>query len=281
MERTRHVAFTPDELRRRLRFARDKGFRTLLYFGDGLATDSGVAGYHEDWAFRDPKGGKISGWQGPDTFGKTYLMNPVHPEVQRRFLRYLEALLGAVGHDVDGFVWDETFHARAGQIAYEPTPAYCAPAMLQLVEDLTARVKRFDPQKVFLASDCAGIGMGIPGYAMVADGLYQDTHCAPERWPDAFFPNWRNVYWSCNWGPTTHFQWTRFGVEEFGAPVAISNGWEEDRAPHEWTPAERDACLVLFRRRAAKGPAHVRFLTEDPRQFVKERKLADPKKNQP
>jgi hypothetical protein len=148
--------------------------------------------------------------------------------------------------------------------------------MLQLVEDLTARLKRFDPQKVFLASDCVGIGMGIPGYAMVADGLYQDTHCAPERWPDAFFPNWRNVYWSCNWGPTTHFQWTRFGVEEFGAPVAISNGWEEDRGPHEWTPAERDAYLDLFRHRAAKGPAHVRFLTEDPRQFVKERKSADP-----
>jgi len=105
---------------------------------------------------------------------------------------------------------------------------------------------------------------GIPGYAMVASGLYQDTHCSPERWSDALFPNWRNTYWSCNWGPVSHFHWTRFGVEEFGAPVAISNGWEEDHGPHEWTPAEREDFLKLFRQRLARGPAHVRYLTQNP-----------------
>jgi len=276
MERTRHVEFTPGELRRRLRFARERGYRTLLYFGDGLAADSGVAGYHDAWAYRDQKGNPITGWQGPDTFGKTYLMNAAHPDVRRRFLNYLDALLHAVGRDVDGFVWDETFHAPAGQITREPTPAYCDRAMLDLVRDLTARVKRFDREKVFLASDCVGITPGIPGYAMVADGLYQDTHCQPERWPDALFPNWRNTYWSCNWGATTHFEWTRFGVTEFGAPVAISNGWEEDRGPHEWTLAEREQFLKLFRQRLARGPSHVRYLTTDPAQFIATRKPAKP-----
>ncbi|HEY5910671.1 MAG TPA: discoidin domain-containing protein [Verrucomicrobiae bacterium] len=264
MARTRKVDFTPAELRRRLRVARAQGFRVLLYFGDGLAADSGVPDYHSDWAYLDGQGKKVSGWQGPDTFGPTYLMNPAHPEVRKRFLDYLDALLAAVGRDVDGFVWDETFHARAGQIAAAPLPAYCDRAMMDLVKELTARVRAFDSRKVFLASDCVGIAPGIPGYAMVASGLYQDTHCNPERWPDALFPNWRNTYWSCNWGPASHFHWTRFGVEEFGAPVAISNGWGDDHGPHEWTAAELEDCLKLFRQRLAKGPAHVRYLSEDP-----------------
>lgn len=276
MERTRHVEFTPDELRRRLKFARDRGYRTLLYFGDGLAADSGAPGYHEDWVYRDAKGKPITGWQGPDTFGKTYLMNAAHPEVQRRFMNYLDALLQTVGRDVDGFVWDETFHAPAGQITRNPTPAYCDRAMLDLVRDLTARVKRFDREKVFLASDCVGISPGIPGYAMVADGLYQDTHCQPERWPDALFPNWRNAYWSCNWGAVSHFEWTLFGVTEFGAPVAISNGWEDDHGPHEWTLSERDRFLKLFHQRIKQGPAHRRYFTTDPTQFISARKPAKP-----
>jgi hypothetical protein len=271
MARTRKVSFTPDELRRRLRFARSQGFRVLLYFGDGLAADSGVPGYHEDWCYVDEQGKKISGWQGPDTFGATFMMNPAHPAVRRHFLRYLDALLASVGRDVDGFVWDETFHARAGQIASNPTPAYCDRAMLDLVKALTARVRAFDSQKVFLASDCVGIMPNIPGYAMVASGLYQDSHCNPERWPDALFPNWRNVYWSCNWGPMSHSHWTRFGVEEFGAPVAISNGWGDDHGPHEWSDSERDDTLKLFRQRLARGPAHVRYLAEDPATILEQR----------
>ena len=271
MARTRKVDFTPAELRRRLHLARTHGFCVLLYFGDGLAADSGVPGYHDEWAYRDEQGKKITGWQGPDTFGPTYLMNPAHPDVRRYFLNYLDALLAAVGHEVDGFVWDETFHARAGQIASAPVPAYCDRALLDLVKELTARVQAFDERKVFLASDCVGIMPGIPGYAMVASGLYQDTHCNPERWSDALFPNWRNTYWSCNWGPASHFAWTRFGVEEFGAPVAISNGWGDDHGPHEWTAAEREEVLKLFRQRLAKGPAHVRYLTEDPDVFLDRR----------
>ena len=74
-ERTRKVKFTQAELKRRLRLAHDLGFRVLLYFGDGLAADSGVPGYRDDWAYRDAKGNKITGWQGPDTFGPTYMRN--------------------------------------------------------------------------------------------------------------------------------------------------------------------------------------------------------------
>jgi hypothetical protein len=70
-------------------------------------------------------------------------------------------------------------------------------------------------------------------------------------------------------------------VEEFGAPVAISNGWEEDHGPHEWNDAEREAYLRLFRERLAKGRAHVRYLTEDPAKLMKERAPTEPKKKKP
>jgi hypothetical protein len=94
---TRKVRLTQDEMRRRLRAARDLGFRALLYFGDGLASDSGVPSYRDDWAYRDARGQKIPGWQGPDTLGKTYMLNPAHPEVARWFLAYADALLKTYG----------------------------------------------------------------------------------------------------------------------------------------------------------------------------------------
>ncbi len=141
--------------------------------------------------------------------------------------------------------------------------------MMALVKALTRQVHAFDPQKVFLASDCTGAyGWNtVPGYAMMADGTYQDSHCDSAAWSYGLFPNWRNTLWSCNWFDISDFQRTRWGVEKFGAPVAISNGWGDDCGPSEWTPRERDAFLRLFHERLRmKKP--VRFLTEDPAKLV-------------
>ena len=264
-ERTRKVRFTQAELKRRLHLARDLGFHVLLYFGDGLAADSGVPGYRDDWAYRDAKGNKVTGWQGPDTFGTTYMLNPAHPEVFSWFTNYMAALLTAYGAETDGFVWDETFHAPLGQIALSPRPVYCDRAMFALVKTLTRQVHAFDSEKVFLASDCIGIPgfEHIPGYAMVADGTYQDTHCDSKAWSYGLFPNWRNTLWSCNWSDITGFHLTRWGVQTFGVPVAISNGWGDDCGPSEWSPHQRDTILRLFRERLKlKHP--VRFLVDDP-----------------
>jgi hypothetical protein len=268
----RKIRFTQHELKRRLRLAKDLGFRVLLYFGDGLAADSTRPGYHDDWAYRDAQGQRIKGWQGPDTFGPTYLLNPAHPGVSRWFLGYLDALLKTYGADLDGLVWDETFHARIGQIATRPEPAYCDQAMLALVKELARRVRACDPEKVFLASDCLGSGRreGVPGYGMVAHGTYQDTGCQAPAWSYGLFPNWRNVLWSCNWRSISDFEDTRWGVETFGVPVAISNGYGDDLGPWEWQPSQRDAILQLFRQRL-KHPARVRFLTVDPQTLLDRR----------
>ena len=264
-ERTRKVKFTQAELKRRLRAASDLGFHVLLYFGDGMAADSGVPGYRDDWAYRDAKGNKITGWQGPDTFGTTYMLNPTHPEVFGWFTNYMAALLTTYGAETEGFVWDETFHATLGQIATSPRPAYCDRAMFALVKALTRQVHAFNPEKVFLASDCIGLpGLErIPGYAMVADGTYQDSHCDSVAWSYGLFPNWRNTLWSCNWANVSAFPLTRWGVQTFGVPVAISNGWADDCGPSEWSPQQRDEILRLFRERL-KMKTRVRFLSEDP-----------------
>jgi hypothetical protein len=264
-ERTRKVSFTQAELKRRLRLAHDLGFRVLLYFADGVAADSGVPGYRDDWAFRDARGKRISGWQGPDTFGPTYMRNLGNPEVVSWFTNYLAALLQTYGPDIDGLNWDETFHANLGQISQAPSPVYCDRTMMALVKALTRQVHAFDPQKAFLTSDCIGAygWKDVPGYAMMADGTYQDSHCECDAWSYGLFPTWRNTLWSCNWFDIVDFQRTRWGVLKFGAPVAISNGWGNDCGPSEWTPRQRDAFLCLFRERLKmKGP--VRFLTEDP-----------------
>lgn len=264
MARTRKVHFTQQELKRRLQAAKQRGFRVLLYFADGMAQDSAapVAGcYHADWNYRDSEGKLITGWQGPDTWGPTYMRNPAHPAVFKWYQDYLHALLTTYGPDLDGFVWDETFHARLGQIAREPRPAYCDRAMMDLIKALRQQVMAFDAEKVFLASDCADLP-GAANYAMMADGTYQDVGCRPSGWSYGFFPNWQNTQWGCCWSPLARFADIRWGTEKQGTAVAISNGWGDDKGPSEWEPAYRDAVVSLFRKRLTKVP--VRFLTEDP-----------------
>jgi hypothetical protein len=266
---TRKIRLTQDEMRRRLRAARDLGFRALLYFGDGLASDSGVPSYRDDWVYRDAQGQKIPGWQGPDTLGKTYMLNPAHPEVARWFLAYVDALLKTYGADLDGLVWDETFHARLGQIASKPEPAYCDRAMMALIKELARRVHAFDPQKVFMTSDCIGIPgfEDVPGYGMVAHGTWQDSGCYPAAWSYGLLPNYRNVLWSCNWSPIGNYHFTRWAVRTFGVPVSISNGWGDDLGPSEWKPFQKDAILRLFRERLEQK-GRVRYLTTDPAALV-------------
>jgi hypothetical protein len=264
MGRTRKVQFTQDEVRRRLKLAKDLGFRVLFYFADGMLQDSGADGYRPEWDFVDLEGKKISGWEGPDTWEKTFARNPAIPEVAKWYQDYLVALLKAYGPDLDGFVWDETFHMSLGAMTRTPNPAYCDQAMMKLMKSLTSIVRAADSEKVFLSSECqSNTGQNTPGYSIVSNGIYQDSWCLPQAWSYGLFPSWRNVIWSCNWNPFKEFEWTRWGVEHFGTPVAISNGWNDDCGPWEWNPEQREKILELFRQRLAQKE-RVRFLTVDP-----------------
>jgi hypothetical protein len=257
-----------DLMRSRMGYAKTNGFHVLLYFGDGLLTDSGfAASYRTNWLYRDPSGNVVGGWTGPDTYGATYAMNPAHPEVVAFYTNYLGALLSSLGDLVDGFVWDETVYIREGARTLQPAPAYCDVAFMKLVKQLRQQVKHYDAQKVFLTSDLRG-AVNVPGYAIAADGTYQDSHCNPGGWSYGLFSNWRNTMWSCNWGSISSFDWTRYGVANFGTPVALSNGWEDDLGPSEWTTGQRDRFLSLFRYRLGFAPTTGRFLQEDPATFL-------------
>jgi hypothetical protein len=255
---TRNVPYTQDEVRRKLQLTKDLGFRVIMYYADGILTDSGQPYYREDRVFKTEDGNCISGWQGPDTVGPTHAQNPAHPDVRAFYLGYLDALIKAYGSLVDGFVLDETFYIRAGMIAKQPSPAYADRAMLTLIDQLRMRVKeQLGSEKVFLSSDALGVfgWRDVPPSALWADGTYQDTHGRPSTWTFGFFPNWRNVLWSCNWNPITDFAWTEWSVRTYQKPVAISNGWGDDRGASEWTGEERDRFLALFRERLKSGPA--------------------------
>lgn len=164
-----------------------------------------------------------------------------------------------------------------------PAPAYCDVAFMKLVKRLREQVKAYNPEKVFLASDTQGArnvfesdtpgvftGGDVPvaGYAMVADGTYQDSQCNPVLWAHGLFANWRNTLWSCSWEAISTFEWTRYGVTAFGAPVVYTNGYLDDKGPSEWTTVQRDMFLSLFRKRQSMLPTTGRFLQEDPAAYL-------------
>jgi hypothetical protein len=243
------VKMTKAEMHRRMRYARDCGFRVCLYFADGLTACQGAGLFSQDKLL------KWGGWEGPDTLGKAYLQNPAHPEVYQWYLRYLQALLTEYGPDIDALVWDETFMIRAAAVSTRPSPppTWLAPVFMRLTRDLARMTTTYRPDLAFLTSDCQGATLDekshrldIPPYAIMAHGTYQDSHSRPSVWPYGLFANYRNVLWSCNWQAVTNFEYTRFGVEHYGTPVAVTNGWLDDKGLARLDESQRSAVFRLF-----------------------------------
>lgn len=241
------VSMSLKKMHERIAYAKSRGFRVALYFADGMSAGDGLDGIYAP--------GRVlywGGWQGPDTKGKTYCQNPLAPEVFAFFQKYLKALLHEYGRDIDALVWDETFHVDAGSPGTDSHRGYADRAMMNLVKDLTDEVHVFDRstgrEVAFLASDCIGVFNWVtkPPYALMADGTYQDTHCDPAAWSYGIFPNFRNVLWSCNWEPVSKWDFTEFGVRNYQAAVAISNGWGDDKGFSEMSPDMQRKVLNLF-----------------------------------
>ncbi|MEW5901804.1 MAG: hypothetical protein AB1715_10115, partial [Acidobacteriota bacterium] len=268
------VKLTLRKMHERIGYAKSRGFRVALYFGDGMSAGDGLPDIYAPrhvlyWG----------GWQGPDTKGKTYCQNPLAPEVRSFFLNYLRALLEEYGKELDALVWDETFHVDSGSLGTEAFPGYADRAMMRLVKELAAEVHDYNKNTgtavTFLASDCIGVFNWVnkPPYALVADGTYQDTHCDPDAWSYGIYPNFRNVLWSCNWDPVSRWDFTEFGVRNYQAAVAISNGWGDDRGFAEMPAEMKQKVVDLFNWRKAH-PTKLRWLEELP---VYEEKMSSPK----
>jgi hypothetical protein len=257
------VKMSKAEMHRRIKYAKDRGFRVVIYFADGLTACEGAGVMAEGTLLN------WGGWNGPDTVGKPYLQNPAHPAVYKWYVDYLKALLNEYGQEVDGFNWDETFMIRAGATSppNSPQAAYLAPIFMKLVRELTQLTTAYRKDLVFMTSDCQGLAFDektrwpdVPPYAIMSHGTYQDSHCSPSAWPYAIFANYRNVLWSCNWQAVTHFDYTKFGVEHYGVPVAVSNGWLDDKGFAHLDEAQRKAVIDLFNSRKGR-PQRLRWLT--------------------
>jgi hypothetical protein len=255
------VKMTKADMHRRIRYAKEKGFRVCVYFADGLTACDG-AGFNKAEEIMAP-----GGWGGPDTIGESYLQDPTRPKVYERYLNYLKALLGEYGREIDALVWDETFQFRAGMLAPGEGRDYPDRAMMKLVRDCAKLVSTMQPKVAFLASDCQGVTfdrksywLDVPPYAMMAHGCYQDSHCEPGTWPYGIFASFRNVLWSCNWQAVTRFDYTAFGVEHYQVPVATSNGWLDDKGIARLSEAELADVLKLYERRKTQRQ-ELRWLT--------------------
>jgi hypothetical protein len=193
------------------------------------------------------------GGRAPDTKGRTYAQNPLHPEVRDFYLKYIRALLDEFGKEVDGFIWDETYTVGTDDLGPEAAPGYASRGMMTLVKEVASEVAKFNPQLAFFASDDIGAWYQYERsapYALVAHGTYQDSWCTPVGWSYGLFPNYRNVLWSCNWAPITRFEYTRYAVETFGTPVAISNGaFGDDIGIGDMTDEQQKKILDLFNSR--------------------------------
>jgi hypothetical protein len=241
------LAMSLDKVHKRLVYAKSRGFRVGLYFGDGMNAGNGLADI-----YRPDRVLFWGGWQGVDTNGKTYCQNPLHPDVRAFFTGYLRALLREFGPDIDALAWDETFHVDSGNLGSEAFPGYADRAMMTLVRGLTSQVHDYNArtgrQVALLASDCIGIlgWLNKAPYALVADGTFQDSQCFPIGWSYGIFPNYRNVLWSCNWEPVARFDYTEFGVRNYQAPVAIANGDESDQGFANMPAAMKKKIIDLF-----------------------------------
>ena len=258
---TRKTPMSLEGMHKRIKFAKDLGFRTLLYFADGTNSDSGAPAFRKEYVFRDKNGKTVKGWKGPDSLGQPLRMDPAVPGLRDWYKGYLKALLEEYGGEVDGLVWDETFYMPVGAISYsQKTPAYADRAMMSLVSEMTQIVQQYrkrNPDLVFLASD-----IGKTTYALVSHGTYQDSDMRIRDWAPGMFANYRNCLWSCNWHPVRHGgSRNRHAAEALGLPQGLSNGYGDNKGPHEMPKELFEAVLQRFLKNIKNSRQRTRYLT--------------------
>jgi hypothetical protein len=256
---TYKVPMSLAEMHRRLKFAKDLGFRALLYFSDGTNSDSGAPAFCQQYVLKDKNGKTFPGWKGPDSLGQPLMMDPSVPGLRDWYRGYLKALLDEYGKEVDGFVWDETFYIKTNFLSYPADqPSYADRAMMSLVSELTQMTqdyRKYNPDLVFLASD-----LGQTSYALVAHGTYQDSAMIETSWGPSMFANYRNCLWSCNWFPLGHAKENQIAAEKYGLPQGVSNGWGDNCGPSRMPPGLLDAVLKRFTKNVESNRQRLRYL---------------------
>ncbi len=256
---THKVPMSLATMHQRLRFAKNLGFRVLLYFADGTNSDSGAPHFRPEYLLKDQAGKTFPGWKGPDSLGDPQMMDPSVPGLRDWYRGYLKALLQEYATDLDGLVWDETFYIPVDFISYgQAGPAYADRAMMSLVAELTQMVQSYHdryPDLVLLAAD-----NGATSYALAAHGTYQDSGAREKHWGQSMFANYRNSLWSCNWTPLQGDLNNLIAAEKYGLPQGLSNGWEDNCGPSRMPPELLDTVLKRFTKNVESNRPRLRYL---------------------
>ncbi len=84
------VRMSLKEVHSRLNYARVRGFRVGMYFADGMNAGDGLADFDPSCVLR------WGGWQGPDSKGRSYMQNPLHPKVRAFYRGLRQSLAGGI-----------------------------------------------------------------------------------------------------------------------------------------------------------------------------------------
>ena len=266
---SQRIRMTQDELRRRLRLAHDLGFRVFLYFGDGLTADSRGPGYHDDWVYRDAQeqtGRRLARARHvrphllaePGTSEGVCLVSGVYERVVER-------------------LWDTGGWLCLGRDFRMPHGPDCGQTAAGILRPRDARPGQgvVGPgSRLRPAEGLLGVGLHwdqrIRGGAGLRDGR-------PRHFPGHALRAGRLVVRSLSQLAQRALELQlelrqqlcrhAVGGEDLRRPVAISNGWGDDRGPGQWTLDQRNRFLDLFRQRI-KQTAPRRYLTEDPGRLI-------------
>ena len=214
-----------DEVRRRILYAKDRGFRVPFYFITGMMDLGDAAGHAMVGDGLNAEGHTL--WTGPEAIGANYLMNPLHPAVRERILGLTNALLERVGDLIDALVIDEAYFIGYGKLGPVAQPGYADLAQATLVQEIAALCHAHRPDIAVLTADHMGTqyleGQAFP-YCLFADGIYHDAWNHAQAHEAARFPAWRNTTWSCIWTPESEIANTKWAVLAYDAPISTSNG---------------------------------------------------------
>jgi hypothetical protein len=253
------IPMSKQEMHRKINYAKDRGFRVILYYADGMNC-TGVPNFREGQAFVYENGETREGWRGPCGGGGPSV-DPTFSDVQEWYLGYLEALLKEFGREIDGFVFDETNYFLTDDVSYRirTKPAHAGRATMTLMRDLTLKVQKWrevNPDLVIMEGSHYF-------YGLVANGSFTDYSGLP------LIINYRNASWTCSWhDPGIRNVHTFFRTDPdieypYGFDMGLSNGWATDTGPSEMDPEILDQVLELFMKRVQEGPERPKIKTID------------------
>ncbi|MDR1221615.1 MAG: hypothetical protein LBL07_01875 [Tannerella sp.] len=267
----REYPMTLADMHKRIRYAKDLGFRVAFYYGDGLSYDSGLPEFKQEWIVVNEEGRRYGDtWHPGCSLGKTYAVNPSYPEVKQIYINVLRSQIEEFGREVDAFVWDETFYAPVGVLTkMGDAYTYADREYMYLNAELTKLVQswqKINPDLVFLTSDCLGLSAKLEKFgdahaALVSHGTYEDTRNDPDLWPVEMLNNYRNCLMSCLWFPVSMANRNKIAAE-YGIAQGLSDGEGDFVGPVDMKPDMLAEVIERFLKNVKEKKQRTKYLDD-------------------